>query len=91
MRAGDLYASTGVVLDRLEWGPEGIRLSICPEGDALYTTRFIGTEGAVLNEVFGFWGHIPQSPCPRGLSPLHSPFFISWPAVKAITTYGLSI
>ncbi len=53
MRAGDLYASTGVVLDRLEWGPEGIRLNICPDGDALYTTRFIGTDGAVLKEVFG--------------------------------------
>ena len=37
----------------MEWGPEGIRLNICPEGDALYTTRFIGTEGAVLKEVFG--------------------------------------
>ena len=53
MRAGEFYASTGVVLDELEWGPEGIRLSICPEGDALYTTRFIGAEGAVLKEVFG--------------------------------------
>ena len=51
-RAGEFYASMGVVLDRLEWGPEGIRLSICPDGDALYTTRFIGTEGAVLKEVF---------------------------------------
>ena len=53
MRAGEFYASTGVVLDRLEWGPEGIRLNIRPEGDALYTTRFIGAEGAVLKEVFG--------------------------------------
>ena len=53
MRAGEFYASTGVVLDELEWGPEGIRLTICPEGDALYTTRFIGAEGAVLKEVFG--------------------------------------
>jgi len=53
MRAGDFYASTGVVLEKLEWGPEGIRLNICPDGDALYTTRFIGTDGAVLKEVFG--------------------------------------
>ena len=53
MRAGEFYASTGVALDRLECGPEGIRLSICPEGDALFTTRFIGTDGAVLKEIFG--------------------------------------
>ncbi len=53
MRAGEFYASTGIVLDRLEWGPDGISLNICPERNALYTTRFIGSDGAVLKEVFG--------------------------------------
>lgn len=45
MRAGDFYSSTGVELTQLEFDPVQRRLSlqIRPDGDAQFTTRFIGT------------------------------------------------
>jgi hypothetical protein len=45
MRAGDFYSSTGVELTQLEFDPVQRRLSlqIRPDGDARFTTRFIGT------------------------------------------------
>jgi hypothetical protein len=45
MRVGDFYSSTGVELTHLEFDPVKRRLSIeiQPDGDAQFTTRFIGT------------------------------------------------
>lgn len=45
MRAGDFYSSTGVELTDLAFDPVTRRLSIAiqPNGDARFTTRFIGT------------------------------------------------
>lgn len=44
MRAGDFYASSGVVLDRLEYDSQSrtIDLSISPVAGASFTTEFIG-------------------------------------------------
>ncbi len=53
LRGGDSYASTGVTLEEVEQGPDGIYVRICQEGDALYTTRFVGVHGVTLKEVFG--------------------------------------
>lgn len=45
MRVGDFYASSGVVLSDVRFDAEHglIELEIQPEGDATYTTQFIGT------------------------------------------------
>lgn len=45
MRAGDFYSSTGVELTELTFDPVARRLTleIQPDGDAQFTTRFIGT------------------------------------------------
>jgi hypothetical protein len=45
IRAGDFYASSGVTLKEVRFSPESktLDLEIEPEGDARYTTRFIGT------------------------------------------------
>jgi hypothetical protein len=45
MRAGDFYSSTGVELTELAFDPVKRRLSIeiRPDGEAAFTTRFIGT------------------------------------------------
>lgn len=45
MKRGDFYASTGVELERLEFDESSgtLVLEIKPEGDAQYTTEFIGT------------------------------------------------
>ncbi len=56
--AGDFYASTGVRLDDVRAGPRSLALSISPEPDVTFTTRFVGTReggevGAVLAEVGG--------------------------------------
>ncbi|MBL8891804.1 MAG: hypothetical protein JNL67_17620 [Planctomycetaceae bacterium] len=45
MRVGDFYASSGVEFTKLEFDPQQRRISlaIVPNGDAQFTTRFIGT------------------------------------------------
>lgn len=45
MKRGDFYASTGVALERLEYdaASQTLTLQIKPDGDAQYTTQFIGT------------------------------------------------
>jgi hypothetical protein len=45
MRAGDFYASTGVIFDEISFDPAARRLSlqIHPQGDEQFVTRFIGT------------------------------------------------
>ena len=43
MRAGDFYASSGVVLKTMECSETAIDLEIEPAGDEEFTTRFIGT------------------------------------------------
>ena len=53
LRAGEFYASTGVTLEAVEQGPDGMHLRVRQDGDALYTTRFVGADGVILKEVFG--------------------------------------
>lgn len=45
LQQGDFYASSGVTLERVEFDPESQTLSIeiQPDGDAVFTTQFIGT------------------------------------------------
>jgi acetyl esterase/lipase len=45
IRAGDFYASTGVTLAdvRFDAASKTLRLDILPDGDAKFTTRFVGT------------------------------------------------
>jgi hypothetical protein len=52
LRAGDFYASTGVVLDEVEIGDSGYRLKIHPASDMKYTTYFLGAEGRVLGKSY---------------------------------------
>lgn len=59
LEAGDFYATTGVELEAVESGPDGLRVRIRPEPGVTYTTRFIGTRrtgdriGVALAEVDG--------------------------------------
>ncbi|PKB72367.1 MAG: hypothetical protein BZY87_00855 [SAR202 cluster bacterium Io17-Chloro-G6] len=53
LQSGQFYSSTGVSLESLDSGPDGISLRISTDGDALYTTRFVGRGGVTLKEVFG--------------------------------------
>lgn len=50
---GDFYASTGVELVDVQVTAKEYRLEIKPLGDTTYTTRFIGRDGAVLQEECG--------------------------------------
>ena len=45
IRAGDFYASSGVTLRDVRYSPDAgtVEIDIEPDGDAKYTTRFIGT------------------------------------------------
>ncbi len=45
MRRGDFYASSGVTLREVRYSPETkkIEIEIAPDGDATFTTEFIGT------------------------------------------------
>ena len=45
MQRGDFYASSGVVLNTVDYDPvqRKLRILIDPDGDAEFTTRFIGT------------------------------------------------
>ena len=53
LQAGDFYSSTGVTLAEMEEGTDGISLIVCEDGDSVYTTRFVGHDGATLKEVHG--------------------------------------
>ncbi len=63
LETGDFYASTGVVLRRLDRGEDRIRVEVEPEPGATYRIRFVGTRrtedpdgeavGQVLAEVDG--------------------------------------
>lgn len=49
LNAGDFYGSSGVTLNQIEFANDCLRLEIMPDGDARYTTQFIGTrQGADL-------------------------------------------
>lgn len=48
LRAGDFYASTGVVLEEMERSRTGLRVKIGQTGDFKYTTYFVGAGGQVL-------------------------------------------
>ena len=48
LASGDFYASTGVVLDRIETGGGDYRLEITPVSNMKYTTYFLGDGGKVL-------------------------------------------
>jgi hypothetical protein len=48
LEAGEFYASTGVTLRDVRAERETLAVSIAAEGDFRYTTRFIGSGGAVL-------------------------------------------
>jgi len=50
---GDFYASTGVRLAALERGPMGVELQVEQIGDEKHRTRFIGSDGRILDEVVG--------------------------------------
>ncbi len=43
MMAGDFYASSGVTLREVQFNNDTITLEIEPDGDAVFTTQFIGT------------------------------------------------
>jgi len=49
VKAGDCYASSGVTLIDVRFDADGrqLELQIAPDGDATYTTRFIGTRRGV--------------------------------------------
>ncbi len=53
LQSGEFYASTGVTLQELEQGPDGIKLRIAEDSDFRYTTRFVGKDGVTLKDVFG--------------------------------------
>ncbi len=48
LRAGEFYASTGVVLEDVERSKTGLRVKIGQTGDFKYTTYFVGAGGEVL-------------------------------------------
>ena len=50
MTTGNLYASTGIVLEALDITSEGVFLDVQPFRDQLYTIRFLGSGGRVLQE-----------------------------------------
>lgn len=50
---GEFYASTGVRLATLERGATGLELRVEQIGDEKHRTRFIGSDGRVLDEVVG--------------------------------------
>lgn len=45
IKAGDCYASSGVTLEEVQFDPDSqtVKLTIEPDGDAKFTTQFIGT------------------------------------------------
>lgn len=53
LEAGHFYASTGVVLDRIQVEPTRLTVHIRPRTNFKYTTAFIGQDGKVLATVGG--------------------------------------
>ena len=53
LRSGEFYASTGVILEKLEQGESGISLRVCQDADSVYTTRIVGADNVTLKETFG--------------------------------------
>lgn len=53
MERGDFYASTEVVIERIEADPSAITLAVRGEQDYRYTTHFIGAGGRVLAKIHG--------------------------------------
>jgi hypothetical protein len=51
LEAGDVYASTGVELEEVGYGADGLALDIATRSDRAYTTTFIGRAGEILDEV----------------------------------------
>jgi hypothetical protein len=53
MEAGDFYATTGVVLEEVRSGPDGIAIRIRPERGVTYETEFRGTRAGADPERIG--------------------------------------
>jgi hypothetical protein len=53
LASGEFYASTGVVLAELEESPDSIHLRVERRYDEIYTTRFTGRDGLLIQEVPG--------------------------------------
>ena len=53
LASGDFYSSTGVTLSELVTSQDSVSLKIEQEFQMIYSTRFIGKNGAVLAEVAG--------------------------------------
>jgi hypothetical protein len=53
LEAGRFYASTGVVLDRVQIEPARLTVVVHQRGNFKYTTEFIGQDGVVLARVGG--------------------------------------
>ena len=53
LEAGHFYASTGVVLERVQVEPARLTVQVWPRGNFKYTTDFIGRDGTVLASVGG--------------------------------------
>ena len=61
LRSGEFYASTGVILEKLEQGESGISLRVCQDADSVYTIRIVGADNVTLKETFG--REAAYSPC----------------------------
>lgn len=66
LERGLFYASTGVVLDRIEVSDGGLRLAVRAERDFKYTTTFIGDGGRVLARVGGLAPEFRLDPAQHG-------------------------
>lgn len=53
MERGDFYASTEVIIDRIDVEREAIAPAVRVERDYLYTTQFIGAGGRILARIHG--------------------------------------
>lgn len=53
LEAGACYASTGVEIEDVGYGRDGVAIDIATRFDRAYQTRFIGRGGEVLEEVHG--------------------------------------
>jgi len=53
LEAGHFYASTGVVLERIQVEPTRLTITVRRRGDFKYTAEFIGQDGVVLARAGG--------------------------------------
>ena len=83
LASGRFYASTGVILTRLECSAEGIELEIDQERDFIYTTRFTGKDGALLAESTAGTRRRVQDRRARRLCPRHGNFLLRSARVDA--------